>query len=162
MLQEFNYYITKCYCTCSFILGREMFWKRRCILQRKAFSIQGLTGDRKSSGSGKIDLYTEMGPVKSEEDLSHSSSSSWTLLKRACIFLCVHHHYCVEICDLKSHMSNDTNNIFTSATQIRAVLAVLFLSPFWKAEYPLIQQAGTQMFHQYSKTKNVQFIAWCM
>lgn len=42
---EFNYYITKCYCTCSFILGREMFWKRRCILQRKAFNIQGLIGD---------------------------------------------------------------------------------------------------------------------
>lgn len=132
MVQELNYYITKYYCTCSFILGRKMFGGKRCISQGKAFDIQHSIGDNESEPTIyqiKLPLL-KVGSLKLGEGLTDSSCSNWTLLTRAYIILCAHQSL---LCDLKLHipgpMTQRKHLYFTSTSSNQSSFCYVVLVP---------------------------------
>lgn len=164
MLQEFNYYTTKCYCTCSFILGREMFWKRRCILQRKAFNIQSLIGDnQKQQRIRKNWSIHRDGPSEIRGGFIWFLNQQLNTPCKGLHFPVCPPLWCWKIWLKIIHVLWHKTSFFSPLPdQTTAVFVVLFLFALCKAEDPLIQQAGTQMSHPYSKTKNVHLVARCM
>ena len=138
MLQELNYYITKCYCTCSFVLGRKMFWARKeCILQRKAFNIQHSIGDNESeTAKYRVKLiYTLRWAHWNQGRIYFIPQVVIKHCSQGPMFSCVPtNHYCVVTCDLKLYIPGPmTQNIFifisTSSNQSTFCCLVAVPSP---------------------------------
>lgn len=164
MVQELNYHITTVPVASS--LAEKCFeWGKRCISQGKAFNIQHSIGDNESETAMyqiKFPLL-KMGPLNQGRVYLIPQVVIEHCLQGPTLFYVPSDHYCVTW-NYRSQVLWHKENIFISLlpVQIRAVFVMLFLSPLPKAEYWLIHQAGTQRSHQYSKTKKVEFVAWCM
>lgn len=108
-----------------------------------------------------------MGPLKSQRIYPIPQVGIKHLSQRP-KFSCVStHHYCAVTCDLKLFIPGPmtkTKHLYFHLCQLKSgqFFVVLFLSPLPKAEHRLSQQAGIQTSHQYSETKDVQFVAWYM